>query len=212
MLSSQLLSARLQDRTLSDSMSIRPSEVPLMRFRLVPAFVLVLVLAACGGGTAPTAPPSTAGTGPGGTASAAPAATGAAIDLSNVDVCAIVPEGTADLLTGETGFDADPSSGGSRCFWGRPGAPQYLEVEVGRARPSLEGYGITFNNVPCPGVPVPGVGTEAVGAVCTPDQTKVWLAAIDQGVFVQVLVNEPKGALTPADLATVVNAVVAGLD
>jgi hypothetical protein len=169
---------------------------------------LLLVLAACGG---PAASGSTAGP----PAATGPAATGAAIDLSQVDVCAIVPEGTAEALTGETGFTADGSSSASRarCFWGVPraGVPQYLEVEVSRRSASLAGYGISPNGVACPGITVPGVGAEAVGAVCSGDQTKVWLAAMDGGALIQVIVNEPMGPLTPADLADVVNGILAGL-
>jgi hypothetical protein len=137
------------------------------------------------------------------------------MNFSEVDVCALVGTGVAEALTGETGFDADGTSSASsaKCFWGvpRPGVPQYLEVEVGRRTASLQGYGISPQGEACPGSPVPGVGAEAVGAVCTGTQTKVWLAAMDRGVFVQVLVNEPKGSLTPADLAAAANAVLAAL-
>jgi hypothetical protein len=34
---------------------------------------------------------------------------------------------------------------------------------------------------------------------------------MDQGLFVQVLVNEPKGSLTPADLAAAATVILAGL-
>jgi hypothetical protein len=185
--------------------------------RLAGIAALTLILAACGGGPAAT---GSAATAPPGATPVAPAATGAsatgaAIDLSQVDVCAIVPEGTAEALTGEKDFDADGTSSphSAKCFWGvpRPGVPQYLEVTVERRTTTLQGYGISPNGVACPGITVPGVGAEAVGAVCPGDQTKVWLAAMDKGVVVQVLVNEPKGALTPADLADAVNLVVGSL-
>jgi hypothetical protein len=188
-----------------------------MCVRLVSATILVVMLSACGGGPVVSPPSSTADASPGGATSAASAgaATGAPIDLSKIDACAIVPEGTAEQLTGETGFTADGSASASdtSCFWGvpRPGVPQYLEVKVFRRSGGLDGYAITPNGVACPGVAVPGVGAEAVGGVCSTDQPKVWLAAMDRGVVVQVIVNVPKGALTPADLADAVNGVIAGL-
>lgn len=180
-----------------------------MSVRHAPAgALLLLVLTACGGGPAASGPAATA-------PATGPAATAAAIDLSQVDVCAVVPEGTAEALTGEPGFTADGSSSASRahCFWGvpRPGVPQYLEVTLQAQTASLDGYGLSPNGVACPGVAVPGVGVEAVGGVCSGDQTKVWLAAMDRGVLVQVLVNEPKGALTPAGLADAVNGIITGL-
>lgn len=184
-----------------------------MPARLAASTVLLLLgLAACGGpaasGPATTPPASTpAGTG---------TETAVAVDLSQVDTCAIVPAGTAERLTGESGFTTDSSSSTSRahCFWGVPrlGVPQYLEVEIARRTGSLQGYGISPDGVACPGATVAAVGAEAVGAVCSGAQTKVWLAAMDRGLFVQVLVNEPKGALSPADLAATVLAVLAGLE
>jgi hypothetical protein len=182
-----------------------------MRIRLPAAgALLLLILAACGGGPAASGPAAT------GSAATGSASTPAAIDLSQVDVCAVVPAGTAETLTGETGFDADGSSSASsaKCFWGvpRPGVPQYLEIEISRAPSNLEGQGLTLNGVSCPGGPVPGVGVAAVGGVCPGAQTLVWLAAMDQGVLVRVLVNEPKGALTPAGLADVMSGIIAALE
>lgn len=175
--------------------------------------LILLVAAACGGpagsGPAGTTPP--AATAPGGGTE-----TAVAIDLSKVDACAVVPSGTAERLTGESGFTADGSSSASRahCFWGVPraGVPQYLEVTIERRTASLQGYKMTFNGVACPGASVAAVGAEAVGAVCSGSQTKVWLAAMDRGVAVHVLVNEPMGALTPADLAATAQAVLDGLE
>ena len=189
---------------------------------VVAGAALLVILAACGGGPAATGSGATApvgstaipppATGPAATGSAG---TGAAIDLSQVDACALVDVSLIEALTGETGFATDDSSSpaSSTCFWGvtRPGVPQYLEVQITRRTASLEGYGITFNGIACPGAAVPGVGVEAVGAVCSGVQQKVWLAAMGRGVMVQVLVNEPKGALNPADLAAAVNGVIAGL-
>jgi hypothetical protein len=176
--------------------------------RLGAILVISLVLAACGG-TSP-GPASTSGAG-----ATEPPGSVPAIDFSQVDVCQLVPAGTAEALTGETGFTADGSSSASqaKCFWGVPraGVPQYLEVEVSRRSKSLDGYGISFNGNSCPGVTVAAAGAEAVGAVCTDPQTKVWLAAMDSGLFVQVLVNEPKGTLTPADLAAAANAILASI-
>lgn len=184
--------------------------------RAAASLLLVLGLAACGGGPAPSGPAGTSPAGTsGGPATSTPAGTAAAIDLANLDVCALVAPATVEALTGETGFATDESSMASAasCFWGvtRAGVPQYLDVSVFR-RDSLAGYTISPNGVACPSTAVPGVGVEAVGGVCTGDQTKVWLAAMDRGVAVQVIVNEPKGTLSPADLADAVNAVIAGLE
>lgn len=176
---------------------------------VVAGSLLLLVLTACGGGPAASGP---AASGP---AASGPAATTAAIDLSQVDVCAIVSVATAEALTGETGFTTDGESTASqaKCFWGvpRPGVPQYLEVTIARRTASLQGYGRNINGVPCPGVAVSGVGAEAVGGVCVGAQTKVWLAAMDRGVLVEVTVNEPKSALTPTDLVAAANAIIAAL-
>jgi hypothetical protein len=181
-----------------------------MLVRSVAAMLIAAALAGCSGATGTSGPPSTSG--PAGTGSAA---TSPAIDLSDLDACALVPMSTVEALTGEKGFTADASSdpSTSTCFWGVPraGVPQYLEVRVFRRSGGLAGYTISPNGVACPTVPVPGIGTEAVGGVCSAEQTKVFLVALDRGVAVQVLVNEPKGALTPANLASAVNAVIAGL-
>lgn len=185
-----------------------------MPARLATSTVLLLLVAvACAGpaasGPGGTTPPAAATPG-GGTETAA------AIDLSKVDACAIVPAGTAERLTGEKDFTADGSSSASRahCFWGVPraGVPQYLEVTIERRTASLQGYKMTFNGVACPGASVAAAGAEAVGAVCSGSQTKVWLAAMDRGVAVHVLVNEPLGTLTPGDLAATAQAVLAGLE
>lgn len=185
-----------------------------MPVRRVAAAAMVLVLAGCGSGPAGTGPGATS---PPGSTGALPTGSGtaAAIDLSQVDVCAIVPGGTAERLTGETGFTADGSSSASEadCFWAVPrvGVPQYLEVTVMRRTASLEGYGISPDGNACPGASVAVAGAEAVGAICRDEQTKVWLAAMDQGVMVQVIVNEPKGTLTPASLAAAASGILAGL-
>ena len=193
-----------------------------MPIRLVAAgAALLLVLAACGGGapatggaTGPADATAAAGTTAGPTATAG-AATAAAIDLSKVDVCAIVPEATVEALTGETGFITDASSvGGASCFWAVPraGVPQYLEVRISRRTKSLADYALNVNGVACPGVAVAGVGAEARGGVCTTPQRKIFLVAMDRGVAVEVIVNEPKGALTPDSLAEIARSVLNGLE
>ncbi len=180
---------------------------------------MLLALAACGGGSAATGPAATAGGSSTATATAAtgPAATGTgatgiAIDLSQVDACALVDESTVEALTGESGFTTSKSShaSSSKCFWGGRFA-QYLEVEIFRRSQSLADYSLSPNGVSCPSVAVPGVGVEARGGVCAGEQDKVYLVAMDRGLAVQVLVNEPKGVLTPQDLADTVNRVIAGL-
>ena len=177
---------------------------------------VLLVLAACSGGPAASGPGATppAGTGAAPPATG-PAATAAAIDLSQVDACALVDEGTVEALTGETGFAEDGSSSASSasCFWAvtRPGVPQYLEVQLFRRNQGLADYTLSPDGVACPGVAVAGVGAEAKGGVCIGAQKKVYLVAMDRGVAVQVVVNEPKGALTPGDLADAVNGAIAGL-
>jgi hypothetical protein len=200
-----------------------------MRARLAATAVLVLALAACGssvasgpastaagpGGGAATTPP--AGPATGAPATGAPATGSAAIDLSGVDACALVPEGTVEALTGETGFVTDDSASGSTspsCFWAvpRPGIPQYLEVRISQRTKSLADYALNVNGVACPGATVAGVGAEAKGGVCTTPQRKVFLIAMDRGVAVEVIVNEPKSALDPAGLADVVNDVIASLE
>jgi hypothetical protein len=143
------------------------------------------------------------------------ASAGAAIDLSQLDVCAIVPMATVEVLTGETGFDSDNTAdvSSAKCFWAvpKPGVPQFVEVSVDRRTTPLGDYGLTINNIPCPGTAVPGIGTEARGGVCPESQNRVWLIALDRGVSIKVEVNEPKGALTPADLADAVNTVLAAI-
>ncbi len=179
---------------------------------------MLLALAACGGGSAATGPAATPGAGSTATATAAtgPAATGTgatgiAIDLSQVDACALVDESTVEALTGESGFTTSKSSHASEstCFWGGR-FPQYLEVRIFRSN-SLADYSLSPNGVSCPSVAVPGVGVEARGGVCAGEQDKVYLVAMDRGLAVQVLVNEPTGGLTPQDLADTVNRVIAGL-
>jgi hypothetical protein len=184
--------------------------------RIVAGVLLLVTVAACGGGAVASGP---AGAPPTGT-SASPGSSGAgpstaAVDLSGLDVCALVDVAVVEALTGETGFDADGSSSGSsaKCFWGvpRPGVPQYLEVSVSRRTAGLADYTLNVNGVACPAAAVSGVGVEARGGVCTGAQTKVWLIAMDRGVAVEAIVNEPRGTLTPEDLADLLNAVIAGL-
>ena len=181
-----------------------------MRARIVAVMAMLAVLSACGGGTAPTSPPSTAGAGPGGTASAGPVGSAAPVDLSGVEVCALLPMATVEALTGETGFIAD--DGDQKCFWAVPraGVPQYVEIEVFARPTGLSGY--TYSPGPdCLSTAIAGVGAEAIGGTCSTPQQKVFLLAWAHGVAVRVLVNEPKGALTPADLAAAANAVLEGL-
>ena len=186
-----------------------------MHIRPAGAAVLVLALSACGGGTATSGPASTSGGGstpvPGassGTASA-PAGTAAAIDFSALDACTLVDEATVAALTGATQFRIDKHSIGasSTCFWGVASAPQYLEVTVSRRDRSLAGYGLNVNGVACPSTAITGMGIEAVGGVCVASQKKVFVAALDRGIAVEVQVNEPKTPLTPQDLAATAKAV-----
>ena len=181
-----------------------------MRARLVAATALVAVLSACGGGTAATNPPSTGGAAPGRTASAAPVGTAGPVDLSGVDVCALLPIATVEALTGETGFDAD--DGDQKCFWAvpRPGVPQYVEIEVFARPTGLAGYTYSPGS-DCSSAAVAGIGAEAIGGTCSTPQQKVFLLGWASGVAVRVLVNEPKGSLTPADLAAAANAVLEAL-
>lgn len=181
-----------------------------MRARIVAVTALLAVLSACGGGTAPTDPPGTAGSGPGGTASAAPVGSAAPVDLSGVDVCALLPIATVEALTGETGFDADP--GDQKCFWAVPraGVPQYVEIEIFARPTGLSGYTYSPGS-DCTSAAVAGIGAEAIGGTCSTPQQKVFLLGWARGVAVRVLVNEPKGSLTPADLAAAANAVLEGL-
>jgi hypothetical protein len=178
--------------------------------RPIAALTLALLVAGCGG-AAPTTPQAPGATSPAATTTTASAA--AAIDLSGLDACALVPEATVAALTGETGFRTDKTAdaGSSTCFWGVVGAPQYLEVRIDRRTASLGDYSLNVNGAACPGTTIPGIGTEARGGVCVGAQTKVWLIAMDRGVSVQVIVNEPKGPLTPAGLVEAVKGVLAGI-
>lgn len=185
-----------------------------MSSRPFAATLLVFAVAACGSSAA-SGPPSTSGTIPGGTAAPgqtdAGATAGTTVDLSDVDVCALVPMAVVEGLTGETGFEPDLGQG-QDCFWavGRPGVPQYVEVRAFSRAGGLSGYSFSPGGG-CTSAPVAGIGSEAFGGTCTDPQRKVFLVAWDRGVAVQVLVNEPKGALTPADLGAVVGAVLAGI-
>lgn len=186
-----------------------------MRTRPIAAIAaLFFALAACSGAPVATGP---AGTAAGATGSPAsqPATAGTAVDLSKLDACTLVATSVVEDLTGETGFttDRNASASSTTCFWAIPraGVPQYVDIQVNRRTASLGDYTLNVNGAACPALPIPGVGTEARGGVCVGAQKKVWLIAMDRGVSVQVIVNEPKGELTPADLAAAVNAVIAGL-
>lgn len=189
-----------------------------MRVRSIVIAVLVLALAACGGGAATTSPttPGSAGATAGTSATASPApvsSAGAAIDLSGLDACTLLDVAAVEALTGESGFDAQRTDGGpsgDKCFWGatRP-VPQYVEVTVSRTKSLLP-----FNfeaAAGCTQIPVTAAGVEAVGADCTSPQHKVYLRAWASGVQVQVLVNEPKAAVSPQALADTAKAIVDGL-
>ena len=188
-----------------------------MPFRAFVAVVLAAFIVACSAPAETAVPGATSGTpaSSGAAPTGSSASAGAAIDLSKLDVCAIVPETTVQTLTGETEFRTDDRAERSlaSCFWGVPkaGVPQYLEVTIQTRTKPLGDYVLTVNNVPCLGAAIPGVGTEARGGTCPESQHKVWLIVLDRGVSVQVIVNEPKGPLTPADLVATVNAVLAGL-
>jgi hypothetical protein len=186
-----------------------------MPVRPIAAAALVLALAACSGsptatsssGTPTAAPIGSAGASAGG--SPAPAGTPAAIDFDALDACTLVDEATVKALTGATEFRIDKHSdaGSSTCFWGVAGAPQYLEVRVSRGRASLAGYALNVNGVRCPSAAITGLGIEAVGGVCTAPQKKVYVAGLDRGVEVDVVVNEPLGGLTPDALAATAKAI-----
>jgi hypothetical protein len=185
--------------------------------RTVATFVISALIAACSGPAATAQPEPTSGVpaASGAAPTGSTATAGAAIDLSKLDVCAIVPEATVEALTGESGFTTNQRADvrSASCFWGvpKPGVPQYLEVRVDRRTAPLGEYVLTVNNVPCEGADIPGVGTEARGGTCPDSQHKVWLIVLDRGVSVQVIVNEPKSALAPADLVAVVTTVLAGV-
>lgn len=190
----------------------------MVRYTLAAATTLLLSVAACSGAPATANPPTDSSANPAaGTPAASAAATSgsSAIDLSGVDVCAIVPTATVEALTGESDFRTDDRTQRdlASCFWAvpKPGVPQYLEVTIQTRTKPLGDYVLTVNNIPCLGAAIPGVGTEARGGTCPESQNKVWLIVLDRGVSVQVVVNEPKGTLTPADLVEVVNTVFAGV-
>ena len=122
-----------------------------------------------------------------------------------MDVCTLLDEQTVKEITGETevGFatDGSQSVNGGSCFWGatRAGVPAYVEITVGNSNGEL--LGLKFQGQTCSESPVAGVGTAALGGTCPPPpQRKVYLVAIEPGVLLTVLVNEPKRPLD-ADLA-----------
>ena len=187
-----------------------------MHLRPMRVAVLALTLAACNAAPSATTPAGGSTSAPGGSATPTSAAgSPSTIDLSGLTVCTLVNAATVEALTGETGFTTDQKADvrSASCFWAvpKPGVPQYLEVKVDRRTTPLGDYGLNVNGAACPGVAIPGVGVEARGGVCVGAQTKVWLIAMDRGVSVQVIVNEPKGALTPEGLADVAKAILAGL-
>ena len=105
--------------------------------------------------------------------------------------------------------DGGPS--GDKCFWAvtRPGVPQYVEITVSRTN-SLLPFSFSASDG-CTEIPVTAAGVTAAGADCTSPQHKVYLQAFSSGVQVRVLVNEPKGTLTPMDLADDAQAIFEGL-
>jgi hypothetical protein len=183
-----------------------------VRVRSAAVTVLLLVLTACGGGTGASAPPPTSASDPGGTPAGTAAASSAVVDLSGVDACTLLDEATVAGLTGESGFDTDQNDN-THCFWGvpRPGVPQYVDINLFARPTGLAGYNFD-PGTGCTLTPVAGAGTEAMGATCDNPQHKVHLLAWDRGVAVQILVNEPKGALTPADLAAAARAALEKLE
>ena len=192
-----------------------------MPLRSFAAIALLLILAACSASPAETALPGATSGVPGasGAATGAPSATAGTsgtaplVDLSGLKACGLVADSTVAALTGETGFRTDERADvrSASCFWAKPGAPQYLEVKIDRRTSPLGDYTLKVNDVPCTVAAVPGIGSEARGGICPDSQNKVWLIVLDRGVSVQVIVNEPKGTLTPADLVAVINAVLAGV-
>ena len=186
-----------------------------MPVRRLGAAALLLVLSACSGTPTATSNPGSTTSGPipsaGPTsgAASAPAGTAAAVDFSALDACTLVDEATVKSLTGATEFliDKHSDASSSKCFWGVKGAPQYLEVTVSRRTKSLSGYGLNVNGVACPSTALPGFGMEVVGGVCVAPQTKVYVAALDRGIGVEVVVNEPKGGMTPDALAATAKAI-----
>jgi len=201
--------------------------------RAVSAVLLMMVLAGCTTGTAPSAAPSTPGAPVAGSPSAAAPSADASpadqIDLAGQDICTLLDIGTVQAITGESvGFSTDGRSDASSaaCFWGAAvaGVPAFVEVRVFRTRDGLSTWEPPRWGSPsdsprpstCTFVPVPGLGTEAKGATCPPDpqgnpQRRIWLAVTDRGLIVTVEVNEPSRALAPSDLAEAFEAVWLGL-
>lgn len=185
-----------------------------MRIQVVVLALLLLVLSACDGGAAASVPPTTSPTtavSPVG--SVPPIATGVVVDLSGVDACALLDEPTVRALTGLTDvkLHAADQPQDTECFWGvtDPNVPQYVEISVLPRPDGLDAFTLTIGEG-CTIVAVAGVGAESSGGICT-DPQKVYLFAWDRGVAVKVLVNEPKSALTPADLVATAAAVLEDL-
>jgi hypothetical protein len=188
--------------------------VPLLRCLLLAA-VSLIGLASCGDDDEPT---TAAGTG----ADAEDTASGEGsddgsegddqIDLSEVDWCALLDEGDVQAITGSTEpFVTDDGRSGA-CFWGVPrsGFPEYLEVSGGRSD-GLDDFSYKVNDVDCPASPVEGVGEAALGGTCGTPQNKVYVVAYQDGAQVMVLVNEPKKPITPSDLVSTAEAILADL-
>lgn len=188
-----------------------------MPARIALAILLLLSVAACGG--APAASPNAASQGTGSTAApgagtAAPSAgaSTAAVDLSGVNVCDLVPESTVSALTGESGFTKDSRSN-THCFWGvmRAGVPQYLEIELSNRPNGIGDFNLNLPQNTCVTVPMSAAGLEAKGGDCTGAQHKVYLIAWANGVMATVLVNEPPAGTTPATLVQVAQDILQGL-
>lgn len=127
------------------------------------------------------------------------------------DGCALLDETDVQELTGASiNFATDPNAVEFGCFWGAtsPGEPQYVEISAFRGPESVSGYSTSSD---CTRASVAGIGAEAFGGTCDGGD-KVYLTARDGHsvckqqvctgrLYVKVLVNEPKGALAPADLA-----------
>ena len=199
-----------------------------MHARFAALALILLFVSACGSATPVT--PGASGSAPAGTlaatTTASPATTTAGvaptdtappaspINWSELDVCTLLDEQTVKEITGETevGFTTDGGSqgvNGGDCFWGatRAGVPAYVEITVGNSNGNL--LGLNFQGQTCSESPVAGVGTAALGGTCPPPpQRKVYLVAIEPGVRLTVLVNEPKRPLDPDDLAAYVNQVL----
>jgi hypothetical protein len=174
----------------------------------VPGGVLALVLlCACGTGSGEPGGPPTSGEPTAGS-------TSSPVDLTGVDACTLLDEATVQQVTGESVRFATRGLGMGnelRCFWGAavPNVSAYPELPAARRSTGLSSC--TFP-AGCMVIGVNGVGSEAKGATCPGDpHLKVWLVALDQGISVTVLVNEPGRALAPGDLAATLEAVVAKL-